>query len=118
MSTHNIDEQSNQLAVALRQNGLLNRSEDMVKVIIEPVYLDGNDGFIDLTYYDAIIGCHLGLFPSYYEPWGYTPLESVALGVPAVTTDLSGFGCSSKVITPEMKSVRVLERLNVDDEIC
>jgi len=115
-STHNIDEQNNQLAVALRQNGLLNRREDMVKAIIEPVYLDGNDGFIDLTYYDAIIGCHLGLFPSYYEPWGYTPLESVALGVPALTTDLSGFGLFLKNNSLDKEGVYVLERHNIDDE--
>jgi len=117
VSTHNIDEQSNELVVALRQNGLLNRREDMVKVIIEPVYLDGNDGFIDLSYYDAIIGCHLGLFPSYYEPWGYTPLESVALGVPAVTTDLSGFGMFVKSHDAHSKGIQVLDRLNINEDI-
>ncbi|HYD03446.1 MAG TPA: glycogen/starch synthase [Alphaproteobacteria bacterium] len=95
-STHNIDENNNPLVNAFKENGLLNRKEDKIKVIIEPVYLDGNDGFIELNYYDAIVGCHLGLFPSYYEPWGYTPLESIALGVPAVTTDLSGFGLFAK----------------------
>lgn len=116
MSTHNIDEQNNQLAVALRQNGLLNRKEDMVKVVIEPVYLDGNDGFIDLTYYDAIVGCHLGLFPSYYEPWGYTPLESVALGIPALTTDLSGFGLFVKNHSLSKEGVYVLERHNKDED--
>jgi len=56
------------------------------------VYLTGADGLLDLGYYDAMIGCDLGIFPSYYEPWGYTPLESAALNVPAVTTDLAGFG--------------------------
>ncbi|MGV8171204.1 MAG: glycogen/starch synthase [Candidatus Woesearchaeota archaeon] len=117
LSTHNIDEQSNQLIVALKQNGLLNRREDMVKVIVEPVYLDGNDGFIDLTYYDAIIGCHLGLFPSYYEPWGYTPLESVALGVPALTTDLSGFGMFVKSHDAHNEGIYVLDRLNVDEDL-
>jgi glycogen synthase len=115
ISTHNMDEQNSPLVVNLKQNGLLNRREDMVKVIIEPVYLDGNDGFIDLTYYDAIIGCHLGLFPSYYEPWGYTPLESVALGVPALTTDLSGFGLFVKNHTSRKEGVYVLERHNKDD---
>jgi len=111
-STHNIDEQNNQLVTAFKQNGLLNREEDLIKVIIEPVYMDGNDGFIDLTYYDAIIGCHLGLFPSYYEPWGYTPLESVALGVPALTTDLSGFGLFIKNHDTHKEGVYLLERLN------
>jgi len=121
LSTHNVDEQSNQLAVAFKQNGLFNSREDMVKVIIEPVYLDGNDGFIDLTYYDAIVGCHLGLFPSYYEPWGYTPLESIALGVPALTTDLSGFGLFVKKHEAHKDDnykdgVYLLERLNKSEE--
>jgi glycogen synthase len=116
ISTHNIDEQNNELAIAFRQNGLLNRKEDMVKVIIEPVYLDGNDGFIDLTYYDAIIGCHLGLFPSYYEPWGYTPLESIALGVPALTTDLSGFGLFVKNHAPHKEGIYILDRHNKNEE--
>ncbi|MCX6707706.1 MAG: glycosyltransferase [Candidatus Woesearchaeota archaeon] len=69
-----------------------NSPDDKVKVIFYPVYLSGVDGLIDLPYYEAITGCHLGLFPSYYEPWGYTPLESAALGVPSLTTDLGGFG--------------------------
>ena len=91
----------------------------MVKVIVEPVYLDGSDGFIDLAYYDAIVGCHLGLFPSYYEPWGYTPLESAALGVPALTTDLSGYGMYiSKSATNKEgvgDGIYVLERYNKDE---
>ncbi|MGV8087171.1 MAG: glycosyltransferase [Candidatus Woesearchaeota archaeon] len=120
-STHNIDEQNNPVTLAFKQNGLLNRKEDLVKVVIEPVYLDGTDGFIDLTYYDALIGCSLGLFPSYYEPWGYTPLESVAVGVPALTTDLSGFGLFVKNNIDkvngcdkdtDVKGVFLLERLN------
>jgi len=121
-STHNINEQSNELLVACKQNGLLNGREDMVKIIVEPVYLDGNDGFIDLTYYDAIIGCHLGLFPSYYEPWGYTPLESIALGVPALTTDLSGFGLFVKNHDAHKDDaykdgIYLLERLNKSEDV-
>jgi glycogen(starch) synthase len=115
-STHNIDELNNALVIAFKQNGLMNRKEDMVKVIIEPVYMDGNDGFIDLPYYDAIIGCHLGLFASYYEPWGYTPLESVALGVPALTTDLSGFGAFIKNHDARKDGVYLLERLNKSED--
>jgi len=124
-STHNVDEQNNQLIVAFKQNGLLNRKEDMIKVVSEPVYLNGNDGFIDLTYYDALVGCQLGIFPSYYEPWGYTPLESVAVGVPALTTDLSGFGLfvknhivSTDKLSKEREGIYILERLNKsEDEI-
>ena len=69
-----------------------NRHEDMVKVIFLPCYLDGKDGVLDLTYYDVVLGNDLCIYPSYYEPWGYTPLESVAFKVPCITTDLAGFG--------------------------
>ncbi len=63
-----------------------------VTVIYVPCYLNGTDGILDMTYYDLVPGADATVFPSYYEPWGYTPLESVAFGVPTVTTSLSGFG--------------------------
>ena len=69
-----------------------NRKEDKVKVIFLPCYLDGKDGIVDLTYYDVVLGNDLCIYPSYYEPWGYTPLEAVAFKVPCITTDLAGFG--------------------------
>ena len=69
-----------------------NRHEDNVKVIFVPDYLDGSDGIINLTYYDVVLGNDLCVYPSYYEPWGYTPLEAVAFKVPCITTDLAGFG--------------------------
>lgn len=69
-----------------------NRHDDMVKVIFLPCYLDGKDGILNLTYYDVVLGNDLCIYPSYYEPWGYTPLESVAFKVPCITTDLAGFG--------------------------
>ncbi|PIN86833.1 hypothetical protein COV19_02405 [Candidatus Woesearchaeota archaeon CG10_big_fil_rev_8_21_14_0_10_44_13] len=91
--THNISyEENDDIVRNLVNTGLDNKEEDKVKAIFYPVYLSGIDGLIDLPYYEAITGCHLGLFPSYYEPWGYTPLESAALGVPSLTTDLGGFG--------------------------
>ena len=64
----------------------------MVQVVYVPCYLNGDDGIMNMTYYDMLAGMDLTVFPSYYEPWGYTPLESVAFGVPTVTTSLSGFG--------------------------
>jgi phosphorylase/glycogen(starch) synthase len=76
----------------LRNSGLFNRPEDMVKVIFVPCYLDGRDGIFDLSYYDFITGLDLTAFPSYYEPWGYTPLESLAFHIPTITTTLTGFG--------------------------
>jgi glycosyltransferase involved in cell wall biosynthesis len=68
------------------------RQPDNVTVIYVPCYLDGRDGIFNLSYYSLLIGMDATVFPSYYEPWGYTPLESVAFGVPTVTTSLSGFG--------------------------
>jgi glycosyltransferase involved in cell wall biosynthesis len=73
--------------------GFMNEVDDKVLMIYVPCYLDGSDGlFGGLTYYDLLPGLDATVFPSYYEPWGYTPLESVAFGVPTVTTSLSGFG--------------------------
>ena len=69
-----------------------NRKDEQVKVIFLPCYLDGKDGIVNLTYYDVVLGNDLCIYPSYYEPWGYTPLEAVAFKVPCITTDLAGFG--------------------------
>lgn len=76
----------------IRGIGFANAKADNVKVIYVPCYLNGSDGIFDKTYYDLLIGMDATVFPSYYEPWGYTPLESVAFGVPTITTTLSGFG--------------------------
>jgi glycosyltransferase involved in cell wall biosynthesis len=69
-----------------------NRKDDNVKVIFLPCYLDGKDGILNMTYYDIVLGNDLCIYPSYYEPWGYTPLEAIAFKVPCITTDLAGFG--------------------------
>lgn len=72
--------------------GLNNHPDSLVKIIFIPSYLTGSDGLLDIPYYDVLVGMDATAFPSYYEPWGYTPLESVAFGIPTVTTQLSGFG--------------------------
>ncbi|SEA26056.1 Glycosyltransferase involved in cell wall bisynthesis [Prevotella sp. tc2-28] len=69
-----------------------NRKDDHVKVIFLPCYLDGKDGIVNMSYYDVVLGNDLCVYPSYYEPWGYTPLEAIAFKVPCITTDLAGFG--------------------------
>ena len=69
-----------------------NRKDDKVKLIFLPCYLTGNDGVLNLSYYDLVLGNDLCIYPSYYEPWGYTPLEAIAFKVPCITTDLAGFG--------------------------
>ena len=76
----------------LKYYDMHNRKEDQVKVIFLPCYLDGRDGIVNMTYYDVVLGNDLCIYPSYYEPWGYTPLEAVAFKVPCITTDLAGFG--------------------------
>ncbi len=76
----------------LKYYDMHNRKDENVKVIFLPCYLDGNDGILNMTYYDVVLGNDLCIYPSYYEPWGYTPLEAVAFKVPCITTDLAGFG--------------------------
>ena len=76
----------------LREIGLVNTLGDKVKVFFVPSYLNGNDGIFNMKYYDILCGLDLALFPSYYEPWGYTPLEALAFRIPTLTTTLAGFG--------------------------
>ena len=91
--THNLHNQDHDNVLGtLRFLGLENGEDSRIDVILVPCYLDGEDGIFNMHYYDLLIGLDLSVYPSYYEPWGYTPLESVAFKVPTVTTDLSGFG--------------------------
>jgi glycosyltransferase involved in cell wall biosynthesis len=76
----------------IRRSGFTNDAGEKLKIIFVPCYLDGNDGIFNLPYYDLLIGIDATLFPSCYEPWGYTPLESIAFGIPTITTTLAGFG--------------------------
>ncbi|MBO7235605.1 MAG: alpha-glucan family phosphorylase [Alistipes sp.] len=74
------------------EGSILSTTASRVKVLFVPTYLNGKDGIFNMPYYDLLAGMDLTVFASYYEPWGYTPLESVAFGVPTVTTTLAGFG--------------------------
>ena len=76
----------------LKYYNMWNQRDDKVKLIFLPCYLTGNDGVFNMSYYDLVLGNDLCIYPSYYEPWGYTPLEAVAFKVPCITTDLAGFG--------------------------
>ncbi|MCX6270530.1 MAG: alpha-glucan family phosphorylase [Bacteroidetes bacterium] len=91
--THDLfDTEHDPVLGRIRATGLQNLKEDKVKIIFVPAFLNGSDGIFDLHYYDLLIGFDLSVFPSYYEPWGYTPLESLAFRIPTITTSLTGFG--------------------------
>lgn len=93
MITHWLHNMNDDNALSMmRSLGITNSKHDKVKVIFVPCYLDGKDGIFNTDYYDLLLGYDLTVYPSYYEPWGYTPLESIAFKVPTISTDLAGFG--------------------------
>lgn len=93
MITHWLHNMDNDRTLSMfRQLGMYNTPNGKVKVIFMPCYLMGDDGVMNMPYYDVVTGHDISVYPSYYEPWGYTPLESVAFKVPTITTDLAGFG--------------------------
>lgn len=110
------DKQNDAIYNALQKAGLTNKEEDKIKAIYYGNYLSLSDGLLGLDYYSAILGCHLGVFPSYYEPWGYTPIESAIRGVPAITTNLSGFGKFVEENLKPKEGIFVLKRENKSDE--
>lgn len=112
--THDIPDEGKDLILQhFKKCGLLNRKEDKVKVILYPIYLTGADNLLDLNYKESILGSHLGVFPSFYEPWGYTPLETAALGVASITTDLGGFGrCMLENPTWKNEGIFVVDMFN------
>lgn len=92
-------------------NNIHNGQDSKVKIIFVPSYLNGNDGIFNIPYFDLLIGFDLSVFPSYYEPWGYTPLESLMFSIPTVTTSLSGFGLWVKTyFTDPGNGIAVIER--------
>lgn len=93
VATHRLhEEDSDRVLGMMNWLGMRNDKYDRVKLIFVPCYLTGDDGVLNKSYYDLILGNDLCVYPSYYEPWGYTPLEAVAFKVPCITTDLAGFG--------------------------
>src|SRR3989338_702648 len=118
LATHELGDQYDQITDALLRSGLTNKEEDRVKVIFYPIYSSGSDGLLNLEFYESIQGSHFGVFPSFYEPWGYTPLESAALGVASVTSDLSGFGqfFKKEVADKEFPGVYIMERMGKSNE--
>ena len=112
--THSLNNYNEDMIMnQLHNSGFRNQPGDKVKIIFVPSYLKGDDGIVNMPYYDLLIGFDATAFPSYYEPWGYTPLESIAFGIPTITTDLSGFGLWTNSLGEgglEEKGVVVLHR--------
>ena len=93
---HNME--SDRVMNFIFSSGFTNDASEKLRIIFVPCYLNGKDGIFNKPYYDLLIGMDATVFPSYYEPWGYTPLESIAFGVPTITTTLTGFGLWAKTI--------------------
>jgi phosphorylase/glycogen(starch) synthase len=118
ISSHRLhSEASDPILRACERLGLKNFPQNRVQVIFVPAYLNGHDGFINMPYYEALAGCDLGVFPSYYEPWGYTPQESAAYAVPTVTTDQAGFGLWAKhEACGDCSGIILLDRLGQQED--
>lgn len=96
-----VDEAGDQVLNHIRSVWLVNRPDDPVKIVYHPEFISPVNPLWGIEYEQFVRGCHLGIFPSAYEPWGYTPLECVAMGVPAITSDLAGFGRYVHEVLPD-----------------
>ena len=113
--THDLlDDAGDEVLKQIRASNLINNAYDRVKVIYHPEFIGPGNPLFGMEYDHFVRGCHMGIFPSYYEPWGYTPLECVARGIPAVTSDLSGFGAFVTKYMPEHENhgIYVSQRRN------
>lgn len=120
--THNvIDDAIDPILCALRKCQLFNNRHDRVKVIFHPEFLKSTSPLLAMDYEEFVRGCHLGVFPSYYEPWGYTPAECTVMGIPSITTNLSGFGCfmEEHITDPDTYGIYIVDRrFKSADESC
>ncbi|XP_078491592.1 glycogen [starch] synthase, muscle-like [Ciona intestinalis] len=118
--THNMTDDANDpILKQIRDCKLFNARSDRVKLIFHPEFLSQTSPLLSMDYDEFVRGCHLGVFPSYYEPWGYTPAECAIKGIPSVTSNLSGFGCfmQSHLSDPEAYGIYIVDRRfkNVDE---
>ncbi|MBN2668424.1 MAG: alpha-glucan family phosphorylase [Bacteroidales bacterium] len=115
--THQLlDPQHDPIIRKLDEYRFSNFKSKKVKIVFVPSYLNGNDGVFNLKYYDLLSAFDLSVFASYYEPWGYTPLESLAFNVPTVTTSLAGFGkWVQQSHYSETNAVKVINRTDDND---
>lgn len=118
LTTHylNYNENNDVIIKALRENNLTNKEEDKIKVIWYPVYLSEQDGLLNLGYKNTIKAMHFGIFPSLYEPFGYTPLETASLAIPSITTNLSGFGLEIEKLKHQLNERRGIFVINRSTE--
>uniref|UniRef100_UPI00398F315A glycogen [starch] synthase, liver isoform X1 n=1 Tax=Pristiophorus japonicus TaxID=55135 RepID=UPI00398F315A len=113
VTTHNmLDDGSDPILSTIRRIGLFNNRADRVKIVFHPEFLSSTSPLLPMDYEEFVRGCHLGVFPSYYEPWGYTPAECTVMGIPSVTTNLSGFGCfmQEHVADPNAYGIYIVDR--------
>ncbi|MBN1524224.1 MAG: glycosyltransferase [Spirochaetales bacterium] len=111
--THNLkDDAFDSILLDLRRHNLVNKIQDKVKIVYHPDFVSSTNPLFRMDYNQFVRGCHMGIFPSYYEPWGYTPLECIANGIPAITSNLSGFGDYVSRIMPDHdeQGIFVLDR--------
>lgn len=114
LCAYDLNYENDEILERLNQRGLTNSEDDRVKIIFYPTYLSVGDKLLSMDYNDAIVASSAGIFPSYYEPWGYTPVETAANGALSVTTDMAGFGkfLQEKTEKSQRKGIKVLEREN------
>uniref|UniRef100_A0A8C5N8B5 Glycogen [starch] synthase n=1 Tax=Gouania willdenowi TaxID=441366 RepID=A0A8C5N8B5_GOUWI len=111
--THNmLEDNGDPILNSVRRIGLFNSSSDRVKIIFHPEFLSSTSPLLPMDYEEFVRGCHIGVFPSYYEPWGYTPAECTVMGIPSISTNLSGFGCfmEEHIADPSAYGIYILDR--------
>lgn len=110
--THNMLDPKDEILQHIRSCGLINNHDDRVKIIYHPKFLNATSPILPLDYDQFVRASHLGVFPSYYEPWGYTPAECTVMGVPSITSDLAGFGdfVRKNITDPEANGLYVVDR--------
>ncbi|XP_018318570.1 glycogen [starch] synthase [Agrilus planipennis] len=116
VTTHNVvDDWNDPVLNGVRRCNLFNTKNDRVKIVFHPEFLSSTNPLFALDYEEFVRGCHLGVFPSYYEPWGYTPAECTVMGIPSITTNLSGFGCfmEEHIADPQSYGIYIVDRRHI-----
>jgi glycogen(starch) synthase len=111
-----IDDSKDEILNFLRTANLVNHRHDKVKVVYHPDFISTSNPLFKMDYNQFVRGCHLGIFPSMYEPWGYTPLECLASGLPSITSNLAGFGdyVSRNIMDNEKLGMFIIDRKSRD----